>query len=243
MTKNEALTKIFELVRSAHTRKVSDLNDLEKHAVAFCCSYFPAVVQNGKLKYLKTAKETDLSVEFVLMNSIATKLGVEFKKFVAASVHVWPDQELPAYETAPIEVALNEYPRKFYIPTRKNEEYIHLPHIKFPTQDLDVDGLVQTIALELYAMQAYQHLDIPLTKNHSLIVREMRKYPEDVIKLENKFNLNILEWANSTPLKFYSVKTSNYYRPEDFKGASFLSAYIYSIAKGIYLGLDSAEDL
>ncbi|WCX68708.1 hypothetical protein [Salmonella phage GSW6] len=129
MSIKKNLAEIIKLARSCNGKSVSELNELEAHAVAFCAEFYPAYINaSGLPKYNKDAEEVTLAPSYISLRRLIQTVDPTIKGFSADSFHVFADVELPHFKEANAKSALECYPNILMIP-QKQCKYDHLPRL------------------------------------------------------------------------------------------------------------------
>lgn len=123
-TKN--LDSIINIVKGLKFRSVSELSEIEKHAVAFICQPYPITIVNGKIKYKRDGSQQMLSAAYLKVREYIKLVGSEVTGFSSSSVFIYNDGEL-SFEYASFLDCLRQYPEKLLIPVSKVTGFEHLP--------------------------------------------------------------------------------------------------------------------
>lgn len=129
MSIKKNLAEIIKLARACNGKCVSQLNELEAHAVAFCAEFYPAYINaSGQPKYNKDAEEVTLAPSYISLRRLIQTVDPTIKGFSADSFHVFADKELPHFKEGNAKSCLECYPNILMIP-QKQCKYDHLPRL------------------------------------------------------------------------------------------------------------------
>lgn len=235
MTLKEKLRQIAELARGANLKKVSELTELEAHAVAFCSELFPAIRKiDGTPKYNKEGEEVTYAAAYVAFRRIKDTIDPTLKGFAADSFHIYPDEDLPSFKEHNVKSALECYPNILYIPPKKCE-HNHLPRMQkqeaaFPSEDEVRMGIASTIAqVNLYVIK-----DVPASKPilaaHKMILAHWGQF----LKIAGNVGLAHVVTAIEDSESDYQIRGT-----VDFDALnsphSYLGTFLYMASKGVIL--------
>ncbi|QFR57610.1 hypothetical protein CPT_Slocum_030 [Serratia phage Slocum] len=161
MDNKEKLEQLRQLIKSANQCKMSELSELQQHAVLLFGATFPASRINGKLQHDKTSKQTAISPLYKEFNDIKKFYNVTVTGLNAKSSWVEVDT-LPEFKTVQsIRTALDAYPRELLIPYRA----LDMNFYKEEEPTLTTEDIYKAIADLAYQVHTKNFKDafIPLT--------------------------------------------------------------------------------
>lgn len=228
----EKFKEIMALARSADQKKLSELTELEQHAVMFLGEYFPAIWDKGKIKYNNKAKETSLAYSYVEMNKVLKYLDPNAKGHTSNFYHVIVDTHIDFPEANILE-ALEKYPNQLLIPF-KTGKFDHLPHIQYQNT-LEYVRVPQVCASVIAQLVASIKLK-EVTQDEARIILVIQRREEEFIKLARivgqSDNVEIV--LGFDPIVEHPKKGSLTYEESNSK-VSYLATYLYLSDKGVFL--------
>lgn len=235
MSIKKNLAEIIKLARACNGKCVSQLNELEAHAVAFCAEFYPAYINaSGQPKYNKDAEEVTLAPSYISIRRLIQTVDPTIKGFSADSFHVFADKELPHFKEGSAKTALECYPNILMIPP-KQCKYDHLPRL---TKKVEPPySSLSELKLGIVSTLAQVHLSIvddSTTSNPILDAAhyEILRDPEQARKVARsvKFDIStILDTMQDTRPRGsvdYSALNSE---------SSYLATFLFMASKGIIL--------
>ncbi|QIO01981.1 hypothetical protein falkor_166 [Salmonella phage falkor] len=235
MSIKKNLAEIISLARGCNSKRVSELNELEAHAVAFCSEFYPAYLDaSGQPKYNKDCEEVTLAASYISLRRLIQTVDPTIKGFSANSYHVFADIELPRFKEGSAKTALECYPNILMIPPKKCE-YDHLPRLqKFTAapysslSELKL-GIISTLAqLHLSIIDSNVETTPTLLAAHYEILRDQDQAL--IVAKSVKFDVStILDTEQDTRPKGsvdYSSLNSE---------ASYLATFLFMASKGVIL--------
>ncbi|WVL06087.1 hypothetical protein SIA3lw_00173 [Salmonella phage vB_SalS-SIA3lw] len=235
MSIKKNLAEIIKLARACNGKCVSQLNELEAHAVAFCAEFYPAYINaSGQPKYNKDAEEVTLAPSYISIRRLIQTVDPTIKGFSADSFHVFADKELPHFKEGSAKTALECYPNILMIPP-KQCKYDHLPRL---TKKVEPPySSLSELKLGIVSTLAQVHLSIvddSTTSNPILDAAhyEILRDPEQARKVAKsvKFDIStILDTMQDTRPRGgvdYSALNSE---------SSYLATFLFMASKGIIL--------
>lgn len=235
MSIKKNLAEIIKLARACNGKCVSQLNELEAHAVAFCAEFYPAYINaSGQPKYNKDAEEVTLAPSYISIRRLIQTVDPNIKGFSADSFHVFADKELPHFKEGSAKTALECYPNILMIPP-KQCKYDHLPRL---TKKVEPPySSLSELKLGIVSTLAQVHLSIvddSTTSNPILDAAhyEILRDPEQARKVAKsvKFDIStILDTKQDTRPRGsvdYSALNSE---------SSYLATFLFMASKGIIL--------
>lgn len=235
MSIKKNLAEIISLARGCNGKRVSELNELEAHAVAFCSEFYPAYIDaGGQAKYNKECEEVTLAASYISLRRLIQTVDPTIKGFSANSYHVFADVELPHYKEGSAKTALECYPNILMIPPKKCE-YDHLPRLqKFTAAPY---SSMSELKLGIVSILAQIHLSIVDDVTTSNPILESARYeilrdPEQAAKVARsvKFDIStILDTEQDTrPRGSVDYNSLN-------SEASYLATFLFMASKGVIL--------
>lgn len=235
MSIKKNLAEIIKLARACNGKCVSQLNELEAHAVAFCAEFYPAYINaGGQPKYNKDAGEVTLAPSYISLRRLIQTVDPTIKGFSADSFHVFADKELPHFKEGNAKACLECYPNILMIP-QKQCKYDHLPRL---TKKVEPPySSLSELKLGIVSILAQVHLSIvddSTTSNPILDAAhfEILRDPEQARKVAKsvKFDIStILDTKQETRPRGsvdYSALNSE---------SSYLATFLFMASKGIIL--------
>lgn len=235
MSIKKNLAEIIKLARACNGKCVSQLNELEAHAVAFCAEFYPAYINaGGQPKYNKDAGEVTLAPSYISLRRLIQTVDPTIKGFSADSFHVFADKELPHFKEGNAKACLECYPNILMIP-QKQCKYDHLPRL---TKKIEPPySSLSELKLGIVSILAQVHLSIvddSTTSNPILDAAhfEILRDPEQARKVAKsvKFDIStILDTKQETRPRGsvdYSALNSE---------SSYLATFLFMASKGIIL--------
>lgn len=235
MSIKKNLAEIIKLARACNGKCVSQLNELEAHAVAFCAEFYPAYLNaSGQPKYNKDAEEVTLAPSYISLRRLIQTVDPTIKGFSADSFHVFADKELPYFKEGNAKTALECYPKILMIPP-KQCKYDHLPRL---TKKVEPPySSLSELKLGIVSTLAQVHLSIvddSTTSNPILDAAhyEILRDPEQARKVAKsvKFDIStILDTMQDMRPRGsvdYSALNSE---------SSYLATFLFMASKGIIL--------
>lgn len=235
MSIKKNLAEIISLARGCNGKRVSELNELEAHAVAFCSEFYPAYLNaSGLPKYNKDAGEVTLAPSYINIRRLIQTVDPTIKGFSADSFHVFADIELPHYKEGSAKTALECYPNILMVP-QKQCKYDHLPRL---LKKMEAPySSVSELKLGIISILAQIHLSIVdnVTASNTLLDAahyEILRDPEQAAKIAKsvKFDIStILDTQQDTrPRGSVEYSTLN-------SEASYLATFLFMASKGVIL--------
>lgn len=235
MSIKKNLAEIIRLARACNGKCVSQLNELEAHAVAFCAEFYPAYLNaSGQPKYNKDAEEVTLAPSYISLRRLIQTVDPTIKGFSADSFHVFADKELPHFKEGNAKACLECYPNILMIP-QKQCKYDHLPRL---TKKVEPPySSLSELKLGIVSTLAQVHLSIvddSTTSNPILDAAhfEILRDPEQARKVAKsvKFDIStILDTKQETRPRGsvdYSALNSE---------SSYLATFLFMASKGVIL--------
>ncbi|WMM34975.1 hypothetical protein KPBMHCEF_00017 [Salmonella phage EH3] len=235
MSIKKNLAEIIKLARACNGKNVSELNELEAHAVAFCAEFYPAYINaSGQPKYNKDAEEVTLAPSYISLRRLIQTVDPTIKGFSADSFHVFADKELPHFKEGNAKSCLECYPNILMIP-QKQCKYDHLPRL---TKKVEPPySSLSELKLGIVSTLAQVHLSIvdeSTSSNHILDAAhfEILRDPEQARKVARsvKFDIEtILDTKQETRPRGsvdYSALNSE---------SSYLATFLFMASKGVIL--------
>lgn len=235
MSIKKNLAEIIKLARACNGKCVSQLNELEAHAVAFCAEFYPAYLNaSGQPKYNKDAGEVTLAPSYISLRRLIQTVDPTIKGFSADSFHVFADKELPHFKEGNAKSCLECYPNILMIP-QKQCKYDHLPRL---TKKVEPPySSLSELKLGIVSTLAQVHLSIvddSTTSNPILDAAhfEILRDPEQARKVAKsvKFDIStILDTKQETRPRGsvdYSALNSE---------SSYLATFLFMASKGVIL--------
>ncbi|QIN99240.1 hypothetical protein phagemcphageface_148 [Salmonella phage phagemcphageface] len=235
MSIKKNLAEIIMLARACNGKNVSELNELEAHAVAFCAEFYPAYINaSGQPKYNKDAEEVTLAPSYISLRRLIQAVDPTIKGFSADSFHVFADKELPHFKEGNAKSCLECYPNILMIP-QKQCKYDHLPRL---TKKVEPPySSLSELKLGIVSTLAQVHLSIvdeSTSSNHILDAAhfEILRDPEQARKVARsvKFDIEtILDTKQETRPRGsvdYSALNSE---------SSYLATFLFMASKGVIL--------
>lgn len=235
MSIKKNLAEIIKLARACNGKCVSQLNELEAHAVAFCAEFYPAYLNaSGQPKYNKDAGEVTLAPSYISLRRLIQTVDPTIKGFSADSFHVFADKELPHFKEGNAKACLECYPNILMIP-QKQCKYDHLPRL---TKKVEPPySSLSELKLGIVSTLAQVHLSIvddSTTSNPILDAAhfEILRDPEQARKVAKsvKFDIStILDTKQETRPRGsvdYSALNSE---------SSYLATFLFMASKGVIL--------
>lgn len=235
MSIKKNLAEIIKLARACNGKCVSQLNELEAHAVAFCAEFYPAYINaSGQPKYNKDAEEVTLAPSYISLRRLIQTVDPTIKGFSADSFHVFADKELPHFKEGNAKSCLECYPNILMIP-QKQCKYDHLPRL---TKKVEPPySSLSELKLGIVSTLAQVHLSIvddSTTSNPILDAAhfEILRDPEQARKVAKsvKFDIEtILDTEQETRPRGsvdYSALNSE---------SSYLATFLFMASKGVIL--------
>lgn len=235
MSIKKNLAEIIKLARACNGKCVSQLNELEAHAVAFCAEFYPAYLNaSGQPKYNKDAEEVTLAPSYISLRRLIQTVDPTIKGFSADSFHVFADKELPHFKEGNAKACLECYPNILMIP-QKQCKYDHLPRL---TKKVEPPySSLSELKLGIVSTLAQVHLSIvddSTTSNPILDAAhfEILRDPEQARKVAKsvKFDIStILDTKQETRPRGsvdYSALNSE---------SSYLATFLFMASKGVIL--------
>lgn len=235
MSIKKNLAEIIKLARACNGKCVSQLNELEAHAVAFCAEFYPAYLNaSGQPKYNKDAGEVTLAPSYISLRRLIQTVDPTIKGFSADSFHVFADKELPHFKEGNAKSCLECYPNILMIP-QKQCKYDHLPRL---TKKVEPPySSLSELKLGIVSTLAQVHLSIvddSTTSNPTLDAAhfEILRDPEQARKVAKsvKFDIStILDTKQETRPRGsvdYSALNSE---------SSYLATFLFMASKGVIL--------
>lgn len=235
MSIKKNLAEIIKLARACNGKCVSQLNELEAHAVAFCAEFYPAYINaSGQPKYNKDAEEVTLAPSYISLRRLIQTVDPTIKGFSADSFHVFADKELPHFKEGNAKSCLECYPNILMIP-QKQCKYDHLPRL---TKKVEPPySSLSELKLGIVSILAQVHLSIvddSTTSNPILDAAhfEILRDPEQARKVAKsvKFDIStILDTKQETRPRGsvdYSALNSE---------SSYLATFLFMASKGVIL--------
>ncbi|WMU95382.1 hypothetical protein [Salmonella phage PH204] len=235
MSIKKNLAEIIKLARACNGKCVSELNELEAHAVAFCAEFYPAYLNaSGQPKYNKDAGEVTLAPSYISLRRLIQTVDPTIKGFSADSFHVFADKELPYFKEGNAKSCLECYPNILMIP-QKQCKYDHLPRL---TKKVEPPySSLSELKLGIVSTLAQVHLSIvddSTTSNPILDAAhfEILRDPEQARKVAKsvKFDIStILDTKQETRPRGsvdYSALNSE---------SSYLATFLFMASKGVIL--------
>lgn len=235
MSIKKNLVEIIKLARACNGKNVSELNELEAHAVAFCAEFYPAYINaSGQPKYNKDAEEVTLAPSYISLRRLIQTVDPTIKGFSADSFHVFADKELPHFKEGNAKSCLECYPNILMIP-QKQCKYDHLPRL---TKKVEPPySSLSELKLGIVSTLAQVHLSIvdeSTSSNHILDAAhfEILRDPEQARKVARsvKFDIEtILDTKQETRPRGsvdYSALNSE---------SSYLATFLFMASKGVIL--------
>ncbi|ADW79996.1 hypothetical protein SPC35_0016 [Salmonella phage Spc35] len=235
MSIKKNLAEIIKLARACNGKCVSQLNELEAHAVAFCAEFYPAYINaSGQPKYNKDAGEVTLAPSYISLRRLIQTVDPTIKGFSADSFHVFADKELPHFKEGNAKSCLECYPNILMIP-QKQCKYDHLPRL---TKKVEPPySSLSELKLGIVSTLAQVHLSIvddSTTSNPTLDAAhfEILRDPEQARKVAKsvKFDIStILDTKQETRPRGsvdYSALNSE---------SSYLATFLFMASKGVIL--------
>lgn len=235
MSIKKNLAEIIKLARACNGKCVSQLNELEAHAVAFCAEFYPAYLNaSGQPKYNKDAGEVTLAPSYISLRRLIQTVDPTIKGFSADSFHVFADKELPHFKEGNAKACLECYPNILMIP-QKQCKYDHLPRL---TKKVEPPySSLSELKLGIVSTLAQVHLSIvddSTTSNPTLDAAhfEILRDPEQARKVAKsvKFDVStILDTKQETRPRGsvdYSALNSE---------SSYLATFLFMASKGVIL--------
>lgn len=235
MSIKKNLAEIIKLARACNGKCVSQLNELEAHAIAFCAEFYPAYLNaSGQPKYNKDAGEVTLAPSYISLRRLIQTVDPTIKGFSADSFHVFADKELPHFKEGNAKACLECYPNILMIP-QKQCKYDHLPRL---TKKVEPPySSLSELKLGIVSTLAQVHLSIvddSTTSNPILDAAhfEILRDPEQARKVAKsvKFDIStILDTKQETRPRGsvdYSALNSE---------SSYLATFLFMASKGVIL--------
>lgn len=235
MSIKKNLAEIIKLARACNGKCVSQLNELEAHAVAFCAEFYPAYLNaSGQPKYNKDAGEVTLAPSYISLRRLIQTVDPTIKGFSADSFHVFADKELPHFKEGNAKACLECYPNILMIP-QKQCKYDHLPRL---TKKVEPPySSLSELKLGIVSTLAQVHLSIvddSTTSNPILDAAhfEILRDPEQARKVAKsvKFDISTIldtkQEARPRGSVDYSALNSE---------SSYLATFLFMASKGVIL--------
>ncbi|EDY0344188.1 hypothetical protein XY44_003797 [Salmonella enterica subsp. enterica] len=235
MSIKKNLAEIISLARGCNGKRVSELNELEAHAVAFCSEFYPAYINaSGLPKYNKDAEEVTLAPSYISIRRLIQTVDPTIKGFSADSFHVFADVELPFFKEGNAKSCLECYPNILMVP-QKQCKYDHLPRLLKKVEP--PYSTLSELKLGIVSILAQVHLSIvddSTTSNPILDAAhfEILRDPEQARKIAKsvKFDITII------------LDTEQENRPRgsvDYSAlnskSSYLATFLFMASKGVIL--------
>lgn len=244
----EAIIEIMNTAISCNGKKLSELTEIEKHAVMFLGNEFPAVLENGFAKYDKDATQVTLAPSYVFFNKqIAPFFNVG--KLRANSFQVFIDETLPIYEVVTIKEALEGYENGelFVIEKPNANKYSHLPPLIKSEIDLSDAAKIKKGIVSILASlntSLVPDKELGLSKAEIAIHRKIHskpRYKEGLKEIARVLQVNVSNIINFAPKETTCLAGKLEYESLG-SASSYLATYIYCCSLGVILKNEKVMD-
>lgn len=238
MSIKKNLAEIISLARGCNGKRVSELNELEAHAIAFCSEFYPAYIDaGGQAKYNKECDEVTLAASYISLRRLIQTVDPTIKGFSANSYHVFADVELPYFKEGSAKTALECYPNILMIPPKKCE-YDHLPRLqKFTAAPY---SNVQELKLGIVSVLAQVDLSIKSNWEMSPVLmssyHEIKRNESQALKIAGSVSYDITEILESDIESLRHRGTTDYSALNS--ESSYLATILYMASKGVILKVE-----
>ena len=238
MSIKKNLAEIISLARGCNGKRVSELNELEAHAIAFCSEFYPAHIDaGGQPKYNKEATEVTLAASYISLRRLIQTVDPTIKGFAANSYHVFADVELPTFKEGSAKAVLECYPNILMIPPKKCE-YDHLPRLqKFVAapysnvQELKL-GIISVLAQVDLSLRSNWEMSPVLMSSYA----ELKKNEAQALKIANSVGYDITSILESEVEDLRHRGSVDYYALNS--ESSYLATFLFMASKGVILKVE-----